>query len=311
VGGGGPLNIPWYYANVTVPAGTAEGTYTVVAARMTDDAGGTHSYAGSELGPQTSFQVIDGAGAPPVLHSFQMSPLHVDTSAAPGLVHYWAHLTDVSGVTSTFPTLTGPGGGTFPGWGLDQGLTSGTAHDGIWEGDFYLPKRAAPGHYRLGGLTAYDLAANEATFGPAEVAALGGPVDVFQDGDGDATPPEVLDFTFAPAPDHPNFFGGTPYAWSAHVQDSDSGVTNSFYSGSVYPVIRDASGQVPLVIQEGPLVSGTDNDATWSGHMTVPDSATPGTYSIELNATDNARNARTLTPGQLQTQGWPSSFDFP
>jgi len=163
-------------ANITVPQDTAGGTYSIhayVGDRAHNDYG-IHwvgpSYSaqvratnfGHQLptgmydipGERGDFTVVGSVdNHPPVLTSLSMTPSTIDTLGSEQVVHFTVTATDATGegVTAVELQVDSPSG-----MATDAQLqrayltrTSGTATDGVWEGDVVFPQGTPPGAYPI------------------------------------------------------------------------------------------------------------------------------------------------------------------
>lgn len=150
----------WWSGDLVFPQASAPGTYAINA--HTQDVNGTQQtwyriapgYGSPFHGPSTIVQTGAGDTQPPRIIGLELDRRSVDTSAADAIVHVRAHITDdLLGTSLVVGYLEHRG--AYRRADLTLQRTSGSAVDGIWEGDVTLPHGAPQGTWQL-NLTARD-----------------------------------------------------------------------------------------------------------------------------------------------------------
>jgi hypothetical protein len=308
----------WTFAStIPVPQSTPLGGYRVAAIRLSDAAGNTTVVDGQQLaeeGFSRQFSVYEGLDeTAPELTGLSISPTSTATDAAAVPVEIRGDVEDAqSGVRYMEVAIRVPGHEppyTFT-YHFYARLQEGTQNGGTEVARFPLPRFAYPGAYRVVELNLEDWAGNSTEYDEAELEALGFPVQFEAEEPGDTTPPEILDFDFAPTEIPAS--GGTLVAYM-HVRDDLSGLGEfpdegfSDVSATFWHVppeaVSDTTGQAPV------KVSGTDVDGVWRLEITYPATAPSGEYRLHyLSAIDRASNQRLLQVADIEAAGWTAGF---
>jgi hypothetical protein len=320
-------NLAQYQLPVTIPTSTPSGRYRLVDVTLEDKAGNSTNFDrsrleteknGSPTGFDLDFDVYFGPDTTaPVLKGFSISQDSVDTSTGPVAIDYLVEASDdLSGVEVASPDFrlapADPLGNT---WTFSYGasLFSGTIFDGAWEGHVPLPAHARQGVYPVEGLELRDRAGNYVSYDRNELEAMNVPLQFTQEGVGDATGPEILDFKIEPRTISTSN-GQRRFKVRMHVRDDLSGFgewpEKSFsdlwfgFDEPGHPQQFESSGQ------GAELISGTDLDGEWLLETELPSDAPIGEYPITyVSATDRAGNQTLIKGTELETEPWDLSFE--
>ncbi len=306
---------------LSVPATTAAGDYSVAELTLTDTVGNVATFDTDELLQREQvpdFTVYSGPdqGAPR-LTGLSISPTTVDTSAGPATVQVKFEAEDaLSGLAYPIAAVATPGwephGGHFPRgwetWPIRSG--AGTPEKGTWVETLPLAEMAKPGTYGIRSVNIWDRAGNELTYDAAELEALGFPTEFTETGAGDTTPPEIAGLRVEPGS------VGASRSWDVYVHLSDD--LSGFAGPWEYPhrTIEDITMEIdgPQTFGWGyywPVrVDGTDRDGSWEIRADVDPLSPPGAYSIgALIATDRAGNTTALRGSDLESRGWDLTLE--
>jgi hypothetical protein len=316
-----------YQLPVTIPTSTPAGHYRIVEVNLEDEAGNSASLDRGQLeedehGNPTwfglDFDVYSGPDTtPPVLKGFSIAPDSVDTSGGPATIDYTVEASDdLSGVEIAVPAFrTVPAEPLGNTWIFSYGaqLVSGTIFDGGWEGHVPLPAHARQGVYPVERLDLRDRAGNEVSYERSELETMGLPLQFEQEGEGDTTPPEILDFEIEPRTIS-TANGQRSFKVRMHVRDELSGFgewpEKSFsdlwfsFDEPGHPQQFESSGRA------AELVSGTELDGEWLLEAELPSDASVGEYPITyVSATDRAGNQTLVKDAELAAKPWDLSFE--
>jgi hypothetical protein len=166
-------------------------------------------------------------------------------------------------------------------------LSSGTATDGTWTGNFIVPKNSPPGEWEL-AVTAWDAAFNLAEILTGTVLTVTGV--------GDTTPP-VVSGTPTIDPSSVDLTSG-PQVVTVQVPLTDD------VSGVSWAAVDLIRGDVSYSTGFGTLISGDALDGIWEFDVRIEQDATSGSYTLHVTAADEAGNfAEIPTSATLQVSG--------
>ncbi|WP_068481794.1 cell wall-binding repeat-containing protein [Pseudoclavibacter helvolus] len=156
-----------YERTVTIPKGSAPGTWDVALYPLDDLLGNAGKSFGPPAGYPSKLTVTNGPTdvSPPTLHSFDFTPKTIDVSTSAASIKVTARISDPSGAEA--PTITvRHDSGQSAGFGR-MTLVSGNATDGSYERTVTIPKGSAPGTWDVALYPLDDLLGNsEKSFGP-------------------------------------------------------------------------------------------------------------------------------------------------
>src|SRR5205085_1727137 len=300
-----------YQTSFTIPQYAAQGTWTLNGMWAQDLAGNVHDYSVSDLqtaGFPTSFeQQGQGDTTGPDVVDFTFSPTTMDTSSGSQKVTVTIHATDdLAGVNNMGGTFYAPGDIQHYGFQTNTpDLISGTATDGVYQTSFTIPQYAAQGTWTLNGMWAHDLAGNVHDYSVSDLQTAGFPTSFEQQGQGDTTGPDVVDFTFSPTTMDTSS-GSQKVTVTIHATDDLAGVNNM--GGTFY-----APGDIQhygFQTNTPDLISGTATDGVYQTSFTIPQYAAQGTWTLNgMWAHDLAGNVHDYSVSDLQTAGFPTSFE--
>ena len=176
-----------------------------------------------------------------------------------------------------------------------------------------LPAHARQGVYPVERLVLRDRAGNEVTYDRSELEAMSVPLQFIQEGAGDATGPEILDFKIEPQILSTSD-GQRRFKVRMHVRDNLSGFgewpDKSFsdlgfsFDEPGHPQQFEWSGR------GAELVSGTDLDGEWLLETELSSDAPAGDYPVTyVSATDRAGNQTLIMGAELAVEPWDLSFE--
>jgi hypothetical protein len=311
------------HLSVDVPSSTPAGDYRFAAFTITDRKGNQRTVSAAELADGSSFgselAVFHGPDKePPKLADLSLSASEVDTSKGPATVELSIAATDaLSGVNDVYASVELPNWEPSPlellsHMGPETPPDSGTRHNGVWILPLSLVEHAMPGYYKVHAVFLNDLAGNKTRYTRAELEELGYPVEFLQAGEGDTTPPEILDLWFEPAQLQTSAGNRTIFFYM-HVRDDLTGFgqfPNEGLSGMSTSFEPPGDWGEFSTTGRGPeLVSGTELDGVWKQETVLEADAIPGVYELTYaSATDRAGNDLLLKRADIQSRGWPDSF---
>src|SRR5436305_1073916 len=113
---------------------------------------------------------------PPALLNFTLSVRQVDTSASAAQIPFSLHLTDnLSGVASVAMVVYSPAGSSGNTVWAGATLVSGTALDGVYEGNISLPVFSQAGTWTISEIAVRDKVGNHAGYFTPQLEASGFP----------------------------------------------------------------------------------------------------------------------------------------
>ncbi|HEV2791101.1 MAG TPA: calcium-binding protein, partial [Solirubrobacterales bacterium] len=309
-------------STLDVPSSTPAGDYRLASMTIGDRRGNSRTLSAAEIREasyRSEFAVFAGPDEePPELTDLALSPSTVDTSKGPATVNFSIGASDdLSGVNDVHVSVK------LPSWepgavdvgssvGSERPPTSGTRHAGTWTQSYSLIEDAMPGSYKVYAVYLSDLAGNTASYDRAELEALGFPVEFLQSGEGDTTPPEILDVWFEPAQLR-TAAGERTIFFYAHVRDDLTGIGEfPDEAFSRVDIGFEPPGEWSEFTYGGgspQLVSGTGLDGVWRREVVLEADAAPGVYELTYAAaTDRAGNDLLLKRNEIEAEGWPDSF---
>jgi hypothetical protein len=241
---------------------------------------------------------------PPKLGPVKVTPTVIDASSGGRSVQVSVvALDDESGVGSVVLTFSGPGGQWRE---LDLGGASRAG--GVTLTDFVpVPASTPSGEYEITSVRVADKAGNATTFDSSGLESIEGQAaygalrfSVYHGPDQEAPNlagiqlPKSVNTDGAPADVH----------YSVEVTDDLSGVVAANVSFGLPGHPDDL--HAPLA----ELETGTAHDGFWSGALSLPRYATPGTYQVkQVSLRDYAGNTRTYTADELETLGFAAELE--
>ncbi len=295
--GGTRLNGTWE-ATLTVPKGSAEGSYALSVA-VIDNIGNHRTYSAHELEvlgfPSALTETGSGDTTPPQLAGASASPASVSTCTSPASTTIGVQASDNSGVAYVNVSLIGPGGQSRS---ASATLDSGSATSGHWSAPLTLPEHAEQGSWSI-SIQMGDTAGNSTYISSAQLSSAGFASAVQQTCAGDTNPPQIAGVTLTPETIDTST-GARAVVVDVHATDDLSGV------GSVQATLTSGgqSQSAPASLQAG----GTVLDGTWQATVTLPRWSQQGTWRLSLTAIDQIGNSVSLSPSQITALGLPDSI---
>ena len=287
--------------SVSIPAGVPDGSHTVMA---TD---GVQS--------QSASVTVKADITPPQLVAFSFTPTSVDTSTGGATITATAHITD---------DLSGNAGGSFSGSPSqvafvgpnsqrafaifsDPQRISGNGLDGVYQSQISVPQWSAPGTWTAQSFLLVDNADNVQNLTTAQLTFAGFPTTFSQTGPGDTTAPQLAGFSFAPTSIDTSTDAAT-VSVTAHITDDLSG-NGASGSPSQAAFVGPNAQRVTAIFSDSQRISGTKLDGVYQYSMTIPHWSAQGTWTAQsVLLADNAGNTQSMTTSQLQTAGFPTTF---
>jgi hypothetical protein len=308
--------------SIEVPSSTPDGDYRIVSLTVSDKEGNARTLSTAEIREASymaEFEVFHGPDTEgPKLTNLTLSPAELDTSQSPGMVTISLGATDpISGVNGVRAAVQ------LPGWepgpleliserGAEEPPAEGDRHNGTWRQSISLVKDAMPGDYKISGVYLSDLAGNTSHYTRQELIELGFPVEFHETGEGDTTPPEIVNLWFEPTHLRTSAGQRTIFFYM-HVRDDLTGLgqwpdeglsgtdTSFDWPGPSHEFT--STGRVPE------LVSGSETDGVWRHEVVLESDSPVGEYKLEYaSATDRAGNALLLDRTAILSHGWPDTF---
>ena len=236
---------------------------------------------------------------PPALTGVSISPSTINTSGGARTVTISVAATDAgSGVHVVRAGLAGPTGVQFD-TSFFGTPTSGTPNDGVWDLQVTLPRFSPQGTYLL-TIEVVDIDGNTLTLTPADLAALGVPNLIVQEGVGDSAAPQLDGLQLTPP--------GVDTSTSDQQVDLTVAALDDLSGTDVINAVLSGPGGAEITSgTQGAPDTGTPTDGVWSLPITVPQGSPTGTYTLSLELTDAVGHATTLSSGALALAGFPSS----
>ena len=172
---GTDLNGTWQ-CEMTIPAFSEAGTWTVLGVEVIDSGGNTKSYNTSDLqalGFPIQLEVTSNQDVTaPVLTGFTFSPVTVNTTTSPAAVMVTAQVTDdLSGVMYAGTNFQSPSRNQAS--ACSGSLISGTDLNGTWQCEMTIPAFSEAGTWTVLGVEVIDSGGNTKSYNTSDLQALG------------------------------------------------------------------------------------------------------------------------------------------
>ena len=257
---------------------------------------------------------------PPVLDASQsaFTPA-IDVTGGPAIVTVSLFVSDdLSGVTFT-SSINFPGPGLLfrspSGSQLQRAsaffLVSGDDSAGVWQADLTFPQGAENGAWTVDSIVLEDKVGNTVTLDTGLLGTLGFPTTLDVTSISDTTPPTLVNLTIDLAAVDTSITSATVTV-TMDLTDAESGVDFSFRPDLPFALgFSSPVGNFIRLCSDPMLLTGTPQAGTWSSSCFFPQYSQAGTWVIwGPNLRDAAGNVVTLQPGDLQSMGFPTSFDL-
>lgn len=234
----------------------------------------------------------------PELSGMRISPSYVDTSGGDAVVDFHVGVSDQSGIDSIELEVIGPEGE----W-REIDIDGHGSHSQGFSAAETLTGGSPLGTYTVASITITDSLGNQAILDTDSLAWRRiDPTFVVTDHPDDEGP---LLTSFSISPDHVDTSaGGRNVNLSVGTLDSLSGV-NDVFLRVAYP---DASQGYSTGVYTY-RSAGTDRQGTWTGALTLPQGAMPGTYRVtEVDINDQEGNRTEYDRAELTALGFPVEF---
>lgn len=263
-----------FSATVTIPATVASGTWTVSLDQLEDTIGNStrtrHNHA-------TKLSVTSAGAdtAAPALASYTFtpsSPATLNVTTGPKQVTVTARVTDATGVEP--PTAKVSSDTSTQSARGNLTLISGTAQDGTYQGTVDIPATAAPGSWTVALDPLTDTVGNAASSAHSHATKL-----TVVSNATDTTAPGLASFSYTPTTVNASVDLSSPGGAEVEVE---ARVTDA--SGAVPPVAvlsSDTTAQTARGTLS--LVSGTPQNGTYRGTVSLPSTAAPGLWTVALD----------------------------
>lgn len=295
-----------YQANVTIPAHSEAGTWTLISVFLQDSASNVMFYSTAQLqglGFPTSFQVTSAQtdSTAPNLTSLSIAPAQVDTTSSAGTVTVTSAITDdISGFASGYVEFDSPSGNQIE-YGHFE-LISGTNLNGTYHAVVTFPMSSEPGTWTITSVSVQDTANNTRYYSTSQLQGLGFPTTVqIVSTQTDVNPPVLNGLAISPAAVDTKS-NSANITVTAQVSDDATGVTSGwvkFYSPS----------EKQSALANLQRTSGTNLNGTYQAVVTIPAHSEAGTWTIVGSLQDNASNSVYYSTAQLQTLGFPTTIE--
>ncbi|HLG01269.1 MAG TPA: fibronectin type III domain-containing protein, partial [Acidimicrobiia bacterium] len=181
---------------------------------------------------------------------------------------------------------------------------SGTAQDGVYEGEVRMPQHSAQGLWIIDSVQLRDAVGNSRFLTNSDLQAAGFPTSFEQSGPGDTTAPVLAELSIAPTTIDTSTQSRLVIV-RARITDALSG--NGYSSAS----FRGPTGQwTSASFDSFRRVSGTAQDGVYEGEVRMPQHSAQGLWIIDsVQMRDAVGNSRFLTNSDLQAAGFPTSFE--
>lgn len=285
-----------YSATLSVPQGSAPGTWNLTLFPLSDNQGNSQVNFGP--GPQfnSTFTVTGDTTVsdttPPQLLSWDIiSGTTVDTSFQAQTVTIEFRITD-SQSGAAMPNISASHAPTSQSTGFAQiSLILGDSYDGIYSAALTVPQGSAPGTWDIALFPLSDTQGNNNnTFGPPSPF-----ISTFtvSPSSADITPPQLVSWSItSPATINTSLQAQT-VTIELRITDDQAGTVMPNISASHTPTSQSTG------FAQMSLISGDNLDGTYSAVLTVPQGSAPGTWDIALfPLSDNqGNNNNTFGPG--------------
>ena len=240
----------------------------------------------------------------PELVELTLGSSEVDVSDGAGMIDVKVKATDdLSGIRSIGYFLERPSGmKESSGRGLRW--VSGSSNDGTYVGRLTLPQYSEKGTWRIDTVYLYDEVGNNRDYWSGELAALGLPTSFeVVSSQQDITPPELVEITIEPF-EMDTSAGVATITITVKATDDLSGIRSVGYFLERPSGMKENSGRSLR------WVSGSSNDGTYVGRLTLPQYSEKGTWRIDtVYLYDEVGNNLDYRSGELAALGLPASFE--
>ena len=248
--------------------------------------------------------------APPTLASMNLEPASVDTTSGSRSITVTARLLDDlagmgDGQLSFEARFTSPSGDQF----VDAAFYErwqGSAQDSWYRGTMVVPQFAEQGTWAISSLAISDQVGNRRTYSRQEIDTLGFPSSFLQTGAGDTTAPNLVAFAVSPASVDTSLAARTITVTARMVDDLAGTIDGRLAFEARF---RSPSGNQFIDMPFYSRSTGSANDSSYQGTMTIARFAESGTWTIQyLRISDRLSNSRSYSASDLVALGFPSSF---
>lgn len=262
----------------TLAANSPAGKYTVYQVYCRDQRGRSVTLTSAALGAigasNAGFsQVAQPDNAGPIIKAVSVSPVYVNTAAAPALINVMVNFTDASGFSRCTVYFYEPGT-TINRLGVNvygnSGLAAGTLMSGSAVGSASLPQHSLGGLWRFSSMTCYDIYSKTTRLSLAQIQPISN-VGFNQTSPGDAKGPEVSGVTVSPVVLNTSA-SSQIVTVTVNASDDASGVQYC----QVY--WRGPSGASSYSMTARQLVSGVSTDGVFSGTFTLAKGTVKGKW---------------------------------
>jgi hypothetical protein len=179
---------------------------------------------------------------------------------------------------------------------------SGTDVDSTWETTFTLPQGSEKGTWSVGSVSLSDALGNNRMLTTTDLETANLPTGFTQTGPGDT--PSMTSLTFSTTSIDTS---AAAASIKIQAQFSDAGSGMGHYGPSISFVSPSNRQYASAMLQR---TSGTAQDGTYEGTVTIPRYAERGTWTVTgVYASDQIGNSVSLDRDTLAAGGHPSSFE--
>ncbi len=302
----GTTNFGTWDFQVTVPARSQQGTWTLTDVQLYDVYGNPTVLTAAAVPPSTITVTTVADPDGPALVSLQLGPDTVVVGTYGGALDGHLHVTDgVSGLKTAVLTFKDPSGVVAPSLTttlhLQDAATGGTPTDAIFHFSVPVGTSAVDGTWILDTLVLTDVAGNLTTLSNADLST-GDRSFVVSHATTDTTAPTLTSLSVSPT--SVTTTGGEQTV-TVTVGATDAGSGAQGLAG-VDVVLSSPSGskQVYAFLSRSDLFSGDSVNGTLRGTLTIPQYTESGTWVVsDVNLFDAAYNQRDVLQGDLAAAG--------
>lgn len=271
----GDRNDGVWEATLTIPFNATSGEWQVITFPLTDNANNTSEAFGPPASFNNTFEVISEQtdSTPPEITEFSLSAKSIDVTNSEQTLTVSMRIVDAG--TGTIEPYAGA-------YSLINDaavavsnlvLVSGDMNDGVWQGDFVIPKLTTPGPWEVRVFPLSDNASNSRNeFGPPD--NFDNSFEVVSELN-DYEPPQIIEFSLS---DYEVNVGESSQQITATFRITDNLAGTQTPLVTAHSRVNDASSGFANVS----LVSGDLNDGIWEAVITLPQLITSGEWDVRI-----------------------------
>ena len=262
-------------------------------------------------GGQTAWVLVTVGPRPPAVTDITLSSSRLTVDATDATVHFSVAVQADRGVAALNLTVEaerrGVSGPQSHACSAGAKPASGTSRAGTWQCTIQIPRSSAAGTWNLKSLSVTDSLGKITAYHESHLIGTGlaaaGLARSFQveSPNEDLTPPALKSVVVRPAAVN-IAASAQPVEFTFTATDATSGVMRGWLGvntgNSVYGTACDSA----------PIEGVGAQTATFTCSILIPTNSNPGTWGLQIELVDRARNRWVFSTAQLQTAGFPHAI---